>query len=116
MVVVLEPAVKGCGSFCAVAIERGVGPAAEQSSDEALGLAVGLWTVGPRAQMAYCHGATGDGVDGRAVGRAVVGDQALDGDSMAGIERRRAAQERDRGRGLLIVEDLDVGQARAVVD
>src|SRR4051794_6798053 len=116
MVVVVEPGVKGCGPFGAVAVERAVGPAAEQGADEALGFAVGLRPVGPGAQVADAEGAARDGVDGGAVGRAVVGDQPLDGDAVAAVERDRAAQEADRGRGLLVAEDLDIGQASAVVD
>jgi hypothetical protein len=41
--------------------------------------------------------AAGDGMDGRAVGGAVVGENALGGDAVAGIERDRAPQERDGG-------------------
>ena len=52
----------------------------------------------------------------RAVGGAVVGHHALDLDAVGGVEGDRAAQERDRGRGLLVGEDLDVGQAGGVVD
>ena len=55
-------------------------------------------------------------VNGRAVGGAVVGDHALDGDAVAAVERDGAAQERDCGGGLLVAEDFDVGQAGAVVD
>ena len=61
--------------------------------------------------------AAGDRVDGGAVGRAVVGDQPLDGDAVgwrsSATARRRNA---DRGGGLLVGEDLDVGQAGGVVD
>ena len=46
MVVAPEPAVKGSGAFGAVAVDRAVGPAAEQGADEAFGFAVGLGAVG----------------------------------------------------------------------
>jgi hypothetical protein len=35
---------------------------------------------------------------------------------VAAIERQRAPQQADRGRGLLVVEHLDVGQPGGVVD
>jgi hypothetical protein len=35
---------------------------------------------------------------------------------VAGVEGDRAAQEADRGPGLLVVEDLGVGQARRIID
>ena len=78
----------------AVAVDRAVGPAAEHGADEALGLAVGLGPVGAGAEVADAERAAGDRVDGRAVGRAVVGDQPLDGDAVAAVERDGAAQER----------------------
>ena len=99
-----------------VAVDRAVGPAAEQGADEAFGFAVGLGPVGAGAEVADAEGAAGDGVDRGAVGGAVVGDQPLDGDAVAGVVRDRAAQEPDRGGGLLVGEDLDVGQAGGVVD
>src|SRR4051794_41279115 len=116
MVVVVEPSVKGCGAFGAVAVERAVGPAGEHGADETLGLAVGLWAVGAGAQVADPVGAAGDGVHRGAVGGAVVGDQAFDGDAVALVERDGAAQKADRGGGFLVGEDFDVGQAGAVVD
>jgi hypothetical protein len=52
----------------------------------------------------------------RPVGRAVVGDEALDGDAVASVERDRSAQEADRGRGSLVGEHFDIGQASRVID
>src|SRR5215218_4063506 len=116
MVVVRKPAVKGCGAFAAGAVERAVGPAAEQGADEAFGFAVGARPVGPGAQVADAERAAGEGVDRRAITGAVVGHHGLDGDAVAGVERDRALQESD-GRGrLLIGEDLDVGQPGRVID
>ena len=60
--------------------------------------------------------AASDRVDRGAVGGAVVGDQPLDGDAVARVERDRAVEERDDGGGLLVGEHLGVGQAGAVVD
>src|SRR5213080_4004472 len=66
--------------------------------------------------MADAEHAAGERVDGRDVGAAVVGDQLLDGDAVAGEVSHRSAQEADRGGRLLVVEDFDVGQAGGVVD
>jgi len=52
--------------------------------------------------VADAKGAAGNGVDRRAVGRAVVGQQALDDDAMAGKERDGATEKADRGGGLLV--------------
>src|SRR5215216_4197603 len=83
MVVVPEPAVKGCGAFGAGAVDGAVGPAAEQGADEALCLAVGLGSVGAGAQMADAERAAGERVHGRAVSGPIVGQQALDFDAVA---------------------------------
>jgi hypothetical protein len=50
------------------------------------------------------------------VGRAVIGDQLLDSDAVVGEVRDGAAQKADRGRGLLVAENLDIGESRGVVD
>src|SRR3954447_24090526 len=116
MVVVPEPAVKGGGAFSAGAVDRAVGPAAQHGPDEAFGFAVGLRTSGTGAEVADAEGLVSDGVDAGAVGRAVVGEQALDGDAVASVEVDGALEEGDRGGCLLVGEDFDVGQAGAVVD
>src|SRR3954447_22366653 len=64
MVVGPEPAVKGCGAFGVGAIDRAVGPAAEEGADKALCLAVGARPVGPGAQVPEAHRAAGERVDG----------------------------------------------------
>src|SRR4051812_35620958 len=116
MVVVPEPAVKCCCAFGAVAVDGAVGPAGEHGADEALGFAVGLRSVGPRAQVAQTEGAAGDGVQLGAITRAVVGHHALDGDAVVAVEGDGAAQESSDGGGLLVGKYFGVGQARGVVD
>ncbi len=66
--------------------------------------------------MPDAQDAASDRVGGRDVGRAVVGQQLLNGDAVALEELDCAAQEPDRRRGLLVVEDFGVGQASGVVD
>jgi hypothetical protein len=72
MVVCPDPAVKCAGAFVAGAVDRAVGPAGEQGADEAFCFAVCLWSVGPGAQMVDAECVAGDGVQGGAVGSAVV--------------------------------------------
>src|SRR5215218_6184091 len=60
MVVVPEPAVKGCRSFAAGAVDGAVRPAAEEGADEALGLAVRLRSIGSSAEMADPEPAAGE--------------------------------------------------------
>jgi hypothetical protein len=58
----------------------------------------------------------GNGVDGRDVGGAVVGEDPLDRDPVAGEEADRSAQEDEGGRRPLVAQDLGVGEAGGVVD
>ena len=73
MVVVPEPAVKGLGAFLAGVVDRSVGPACEQGTDEAFGFAVGLGAEGAGAEVADPECSAGERVDGGNVGGAVVG-------------------------------------------
>jgi hypothetical protein len=116
MVVVPKPAVKGNGALPTRAVDRAVGPAADQRADEAFRLAVRLRPVRTAAQVADPERPTGESVDRRAVGRAVVGQDALHGDPVAGEEGERAAQEGNRGRRPLVGEHFGIGEAAVVVD
>src|SRR3954453_6940772 len=116
MVVSPEPAVMRRRALGRGAVDRAVGPGAEHRADEALGLAVCLRPVGPRAQMLQAEDAAGEGVDGRAIGTSVIRQHALDSDAVAAEEANGAAEEGDRGLRLLVAEYLDVGHPRGVVD
>src|SRR6266849_7855764 len=98
------------------AVDRAVGPAAEQGADEALRLPVCPWPVGTGAQVFEPQRFAGERVDRGAVGGAVVGHQPLDPDPEGGEVGNRAAQKADRGQGLLIVEDFNVDEPGRVVD
>jgi hypothetical protein len=74
-------------------------------------LPLGLRPVGAGPEVPDAQRAAGDGVHRRAVGRAVVGHQALDGDAVAAVERDCPLEKARRGDGLLVGQDLNVGQA-----
>jgi hypothetical protein len=93
-----------------------VGPLGQQCADEALRLPVGLGSIGPRAARADGQLGAGRPEGQAAVGVAVVGQQPLDGDAVAGVEGHRSAQEADGGGRRLVGQLLDVGQAAVVVD
>ena len=116
VVVAPEEAVEGCGPLRAGRVDRGVGPLVQHGADEALGLAVGLWPARARAQVADAERPAGDRVHCRAVGRAVVGQQAFDNDPVTAEEGHRPAQERARRRRLLVGQHLGVGQPGGVID
>ena len=55
-------------------------------------------------------------MDGRAVGVAVVGEEALNADAESGEVSDRAAQETDRCGGTLVGKQLRVGEPCRVID
>src|SRR4029077_18899725 len=57
--VVLKPDGERVGALLGAGVDRAVGPAAEQRSDEALRLSVPAWAVGPRAEVAQPQRAAG---------------------------------------------------------
>src|SRR5438876_5132817 len=116
MVVVPEPAVKCPRAFLARAVDGAVGPAGEQRADEALGLAVRLWTIGAGAQVADAERAAGERVQRGDVGGPVVGQQALDRDPVAGVVGARSAQEANRRLRLLVRQHLGIGEPAVIVD
>ena len=83
---------------------------------EPLQLAVGLGPVGPGSLVLEVQ----DGADltpgVRAVAGAVVRHHPLDVDAVLGVPGHGPTQDPDRSGGLLVGADLDVGQARMVVD
>ena len=116
VVVVVQPGVDGLAALAGAGIGSGVGPFAQGGLDEALGLAVGPGRVGPGAQMPEAGVGAGVAEIVRAVGRAVVGHDALDGDAVAAEPAERAVEE-GAGAGLALVgQDLAVGESGCIVD
>src|SRR5579859_6724261 len=98
-------------------VERlGVGPLGQQGADEALRFAVGLGPVGARLAQADPQPRSGGHEQLRAIAATVVGEDALDGDALTGIEGHRPLQEGGGGGRCLVGQLLDVGQAAEVVD
>jgi len=116
MVVVPEPAVECSAAFAAGSVDRAVGPAVEQGADEALGFPVGLRSARPCAGVVDAEPSGGERVAGRTVGGAVVGEDALDLDAVAGKEDDGAVEKAGRGRGPFVGEDFGVGETAVVVD
>jgi len=100
----------------AAAVEAEVGPFAQERLDEALGLAVCAGRVRARSMVAQGQTPAGRAEAVRAISRAVVGEQRLDGDAVAGEPLAGAACERCTGAPALVGQDLHVGQSRKVID
>ena len=62
------------------------------------------------------RGRGGGEVPGDPVVLGVVGNDPLDADAVAGVERGGTGEETGAGGALLVVEDLGVGEAGVVID
>ena len=94
VIVEVEPAGRAvAGGF--VTVEPGVGPAVGQGAVEAFDLAVGLGSVGPGPFVGDAEVGAGVAPGVGAVGGAVVGQHAFDGDAVFGEPGDGAVQDAD---------------------
>ena len=115
-VVVVEPGVEMGGAVWGGKVGAGVGPFAEGSLDEALGLAVGAGGVGPCEAVANAQAAASLAEGAGAVTGAVVGEQASDAYAERAIVGHGGVEELHGRAAALIGQDLGEGDAGMVVD
>ena len=84
-------------------------PLAQARLDEPLGPIVGARGLGFGADVAQPKGAASLPPMVAAISRAVVGNDALDGDTVAGNSRERAFEKRHRAFLALVAPDLTIG-------
>src|SRR6185437_5259234 len=99
-----------------VFVSAGIGPFADGGLDEALGLAVGLWSVVASALGGDAKPATGVAEEVGEEARTVVGDHATDEDAEALEAGRCLVQEVCRGDGFFVRIHGREGDARVIVD
>ena len=98
-------------------LERhGVGPFLAERLNEPLGLVIGLWRVGPGADVLELEDGAGFGKGLGDVGRSVVAHHLTTLDAMTVEPGQCPNQETDRCALLLIGQHLDVGEPWGVVD
>ena len=115
-VVVVEPGVEMGGAVWGGKVGAGVGPFAEGSLDEALGLAVGAGGVGPCEAVANAQAAASLAEGAGAVTGAVVGEEASDAYAERAIVGHGGVEELHGRAAALIGQDLGEGDAGMVVD
>ena len=116
VIVVVQPAGEFGQAVGLAGVGPCVGPLGDQGPVEPLDLAVGLGRVGPGV-LVRDAGVLECLVEGFGpVAGAVVGQDPLDGDALAGEPGLGPGPEPGGGVLALIAEDLDVGQAGVVVD
>ena len=97
-------------------IGEAVGPAAQQSLDEALRLAVGARRVGSRAQVAEPELLAALPPGARAVGGAVVGHHLLHHEPLRAVPAQRPLEKGERVGPAVARQHLHVSEAGVVVD
>ena len=115
-IVGVEPGAHGLGAFGRACEGLPVGPFAQARLNEALRLAIGAGRVGSGALVLEPGGNDRLAEVAAAVGGAVVGHHALDGDAEAGKPSQGPLEERHRALFALVGEDFRVGQAGGIVD
>src|SRR5712671_1711727 len=98
------------------AIGHAIGPLAEQGLDKALGLAVGLRSIGAGVALADRPGAADATETTRAIRHGVVGEQSADADPASAKPGQRALEKARAGRRVARGEDLGIGEPGGVID
>ena len=93
-----------------------VGPFAQGGLDEALGLAVGLWSVGSGEAVLEAESGDGGAHGVGAVAGTVVGGDALSVDAVSFEEGQGGVEEGDGTAGGFVGEELREGAAGVIVD
>ena len=97
------------------AVGHHVGPLPQQGLDEPLGLTVGPRGLGPGFLGLQSHSLAGFSTPMGLVGRSVVAEHPVALDPLAVEPGYRSAQEPNRGRALLVGQDLEVRKAGGVI-
>ena len=104
------------GALVGCVIGAGIGPFCECGRDEALGLAVDPWRIGPGADVPEAELSAGLAEGVSFVAGAIVGHHAGDGDAEAFVIGQRSLEESNCAFGLLIGQDIGEGDVRGIVD
>jgi hypothetical protein len=117
MIVIIEEEVRKIGgAMVAGLIGSGVSPLAGDGLDEAFGLAVGLGAIGFGEEMFEAELLAGGGEVAGAVGRAAIGQKALDGDAMGFEEGESLVESGEDALDLFVREEAGEGETAVVVD
>src|SRR5215831_5271000 len=115
-VVAVKPSWQFGGSFFGSVVGLRISPLAKAGLNESLGLAVGLWRIGPGADVLEAEAPTGVLEGEGFVARAVVGHDALDRHAQGRIIGNGSLEEGDGASPFLILHDLAEGDPVSIVD
>jgi len=115
-IVVMEEEGEEDGAVVAGLIRASIGPFAGNGLDKAFGLAIGLWAVRFGEEMLEAEFLAGSGKEFGAVARALVGEDALDGDAMGLVEGDGLVESGQDAGSFFIREETGKGQTGMVID
>ena len=98
------------------AVRACIGPLAGDGLDEALGLAVGLWAVGAGELVFDGEAGAGGGKGVGSITDAAIGEDALDGNAVEGVEADGLLQGGDDAGDLFIGQDAGEGDPGAIIN
>jgi len=104
------------GAVVTGVVRAGIGPLAGDGLDEALGLAIGLGSVGPGEAMLEAELVTSLGEELGAIGRAAVSEDALDVDAMRLVESNGLVEGGEDAGSFFIWEEGGESQAGMIID
>src|SRR5687768_9023026 len=106
-VVMPQPRPEGAGTSPRAGIGHGIRPASNQGLNKALGLAVGLWAIGPRARQPHAR-AGGTLLKAAAhIRAAVIGQDPLHDDAATSEPLNGASEKPGRRRARLLRQHFD---------
>jgi hypothetical protein len=115
-VIVMKIEVEEGSAVVAGVIGPGISPLAGDGLDEALGLAVGLWSVGSGEGVLESELLAGCGKALGAVSGAAIGEHALYPDAMSFVEVHSLLEGIEDAGSLFIGEQAGEGEARMIID
>ena len=117
MVVIVKEEVRQEGSAVITGLIRtGVGPLAGDGLDEALGFAIGLGSIGSGEVMSDAEFVTGGGEVFGAVGRAAIGQDALDFDAVKLVEGNGLVEGIEDAWDLFVWEEAGEGETGVIIN
>ena len=115
-VVVVEENGELLKAISGMRIGVGVGPLPEGGLDEALGLAVGFWSIGLGETLLEAEGGSGRAHEMRTITRAIVGIETLRLDTVAAEEGEGGVEKSDGTNGGFVWVKLGEGEAGMIID
>ena len=115
-IIVVEEEREAGGALVGGVIRTSISPFASECLDEAFGLSIGLWAVRFSEEMFEAELLAGFGKEIGAIGRAAIGQDALDGNAMSLVEGDGLVEGCQDTGDFFIGKETGKGQARMVID